>query len=245
MIRAVENLQQTGSWQKLSNDECLGIIVDQELTDRLNKRTAVRLKKAKLRSPGIIEDIDWSNPRGLDRAFVSSLASCDWIANKQNLILNGPTGTGKTWLACAFADKACREGFSTKFIRFPRLLEELSQARLDGSISKYVKDLEKTDLLILDDWGQSLNERDRRELLEIIEDRNEKSSLIITSQLPVNHWHEAIGDPTIADAILDRIIHRAHKIILTGKSLRGNMANASIESDSKEKKSLAVGKAKR
>ena len=235
MVKAIEELKQTGSWTSMSNDECIGLIADRELSERLHRRTTARIRKAKLRIAAMIEDINWQVPRGLDRGVMNNLATCEWIRRKQNVIFNGPTGTGKTWLACALADKACREGFTTRFVRFPRLFTELAQARLDGSTVKYMKELAKVDLLVLDDWGQTLGETDRRELFEIIEDRNEKSSLIITSQLPVDHWHEAIGDPTIADAILDRIVHRAHKVVISGRSLRGEQILRD-ESDKAEKK---------
>ena len=220
MAKALEELTRTGAVTGMSPEEVTGLMVDRELTDRENRRTARRLKTASLRLPAMIEDIDWRADRGLDKSAMSSLFSCEWIRRRQHVIFTGPAGTGKTWLSCALAEKACREGFTTRFIRYPRLFTELATARIDGSLPKYLAKLAKTDLLVLDDWGQQLGEVERRELFEIIEDRNERSSVVITSQHPIESLHATIGDQTIADAIFDRIVHRAHEFKLSGPSLR-------------------------
>lgn len=220
MLNAFQELQSGTALGKMTPEEVVGIIVDREVTDRDNRKMKRRLKTADFRQEARIEDIDWTPNRGLDRAVMMGLASGSWIQRHQNVIFCGPAGTGKTWLACALGEKACRMGYKTRFVRFPRLFTEISVARIEGNLTKYYRDLAKTDLLILDDWGQSLSEQERRDLFEIIEDRNDRSSTIITSQLPISNWHEAIGDPTIADAILDRLIHRAHNFSLHGSSLR-------------------------
>jgi DNA replication protein DnaC len=220
MVKSLEELLNSSAINGMSAEEVVGILADREYTDRENRRTNRRLKSAKLRLQAMIEDIDWKVKRGLDKTAMTALFSCDWIKRKQHVIFTGLAGTGKTWLSCALAEKACREGYSTKFIRYPRLFTELATARIDGSMPKYLAKLAKIDLLVLDDWGQQLGEVERRELFEIIEDRNERSSIIITSQHPVASLHATIGDPTIADAIFDRIVHRAHEFSLSGPSLR-------------------------
>jgi len=169
----------------------------------------------------VVEDTDLRTPRGQDRGLFHTLAGCDWIRHSQHLVIGGPTGTGKSWLACALGHKACREGFSVLYQRAPRLFAELATARGEGRLPRMLAMLERTRLLIIDDWGpEPLTAEQRRDLLEIVEDRYEKGSLLLTSQVPVNRWHELIGDPTIGDAILDRVVHRAHRIELKGPSLR-------------------------
>jgi len=205
----------------LSFEERLSLLVDQEWTYRRDRRLRRLLKEAKLRLPACIEDIDYRHPRGLDRAVIRSLANCEWIAAHQNVLITGPTGVGKTFIACALANAACRHGFSARYYRVPRLLSELAMAKGDGSYPRLMNKLAKTHLLVLDDWGlMPLSAADARDLLEIIDDRSQTRSTIIASQLPIDHWHATIADPSLADALLDRLIHNAHKLILKGESMR-------------------------
>ena len=221
MLKALEEQQRMPDIQTLGFDERLGLLIDRELTERENRRLSTRLKKAKLRHSCCVEDINVKASRGLDKALILSLAACTWIARGLNLLTCGPTGIGKSYLACALGHKACLEGYSVLYLRLPRLFEELRLAKADGRYGKLMLGYAKTDLLILDDWGQTpMTDPQRRDLLEILEDRYGKHSTIVTSQLPVTAWHEAIGDPTLADAILDRLVHNAHKIELKGDSLR-------------------------
>jgi len=199
----------------------LGLLVDREITERANRRLQTRLKKAKLRQQGCFEDIDFRTPRGLDKQLILSLASCDWIKKANNILVTGATGTGKSYLACALAHKACLEGHTVRYMRLPRLMEDIGISRADGSYGKLMLDLARTDLIVLDDWGLAvMTQSQRHDLLEILEDRNGIRSTIVTSQLPVESWHEYIGDPTLADAILDRLVHCAYKINLKGESMR-------------------------
>jgi DNA replication protein DnaC len=169
----------------------------------------------------VVEDTDFRAQRGLDRSLFHKLAGCDWIRHSQHLVITGSTGVGKSWLACALGHKACREGFSVLYRRAPRLFAELATARGEGRLPRMLAMLERTKLLIIDDWGpEPLTAEQRRDLLEIVDDRYEKGSLLVTSQIPVKRWHELVGDPTIGDAILDRVVHRAHRIELKGPSLR-------------------------
>jgi DNA replication protein DnaC len=207
--------------EKLSFEERLGLLVDREITERDERRLKTRLRKARLKQQACIEDIDYRHARGLDRSLMMDLANCQWIKKHLNLLVTGPTGVGKSWIACALAHKACRKGYSAQYLRLPRLLEELPLAKGDGSYPKLLANLAKMDLLILDDWGFSkLTADQRRDLLEILEDRHDMRSTIVTSQLPINKWHQIIGDPTLADAILDRLVHNAYKINLNGESMR-------------------------
>jgi DNA replication protein DnaC len=208
----------------------LGLMVDRETTERANRRLQTRLKKAKLRQQGCFEDIDFRTPRGLDKQLILSLASCDWIKKANNILLTGATGTGKSYLACALAHKACLEGHTARYMRLPRLMEDIAISRADGSYGKLMMDLARTDLIILDDWGlAAMNKPQRHDLLEILEDRNSLKSTIVTSQLPVESWHEYIGDPTLADAILDRLVHSAYKINLKGESMRKKNSTLTIK----------------
>ena len=223
MLKALEEQQRTPDIGTLGFEERLGLLIDREMTERENRRLGTRLKKAKLRHSCCVEDVNFKASRGLDKTLILSLAACTWIARGLNLLICGPTGIGKSYLACALGHKACLEGYSVLYLRLPRLLEELRLAKADGRYGKLMLGYAKTDLLILDDWGLTpMTDPQRRDLLEILEDRYGKRSTIVTSQLPVAAWHEAIGDPTLADAILDRLVHNAHKIELKGDSLRKN-----------------------
>lgn len=214
-------MQATAAADDLSREDWLGLLLDREATSRENKRLGRRLQRARLRQSAVVEDTDYRAPRGLDRALFQKLASCEWIRASQHLVIAGPTGVGKSWLACALGHKACREGFSVLYRRAPRLFAELATARGEGRLSRLITTLERTRLLIIDDWGpEPLTAEQRRDLLEIVDDRYEKGSLLITSQVPISRWHELVGNPTLGDAILDRIIHRAHRIELKGASLR-------------------------
>ncbi len=215
-----EQLEQP-SFRDLSFEERFGMLVERHWTWRENKRLSRLLKEAKLKLQACIEDIDYRTSRGLEKSLIMSLASCNWIRNHQNVLISGPTGIGKTFIACALAQRACREGFRTFYIRSPQFFYQIALARADGSYGTLMKRLSKTDLLAIDDLGLTpLTDAERRDLLEVIEDRNGSGSTLITSQLPVDHWHDHIRDPTIADAIMDRLIHNAHRIQLKGGSMR-------------------------
>ena len=221
MADAFIELQNVPDAAALTREDWLGLLVDREATSRENKRLARRLREARLRQSAVVEDVDFRAHRGLDRALFLKLATCQWIQDHHHLCVIGPTGIGKSWLACALGHKGCREGFSVLYKRASRLFTDLAQARGEGRLPRLMTTIERTRLLIIDDWGpEPLNAEQRRDLLEIVDDRYDRGSLLITSQVPVNRWHEVIGDPTLADAILDRIIHRAHRIELKGPSLR-------------------------
>ncbi|MCP4685916.1 MAG: ATP-binding protein [bacterium] len=219
---------------ELSFDERFGLMVDREWSERQERRLRYRLRCAKLRHEACVEDIDYRHPRGLDKSVIQRLSACQWISNSENLIITGPTGVGKSWIACALANKACREGYTTKYARVPRLLQDLYVSHADGSYAKEMKKLLKPSVLILDDLGLSpLNESQRRDLLEVVEDRYARKSIIVTSQLPTKKWHDTIGDPTIADAILDRLVHNAHRIEMRGKSMRKKSENPKTNKNQK------------
>jgi DNA replication protein DnaC len=226
MTAALDEQMQMEGLDDMAFEERLGILLDREQAVRETRRMKTRLRKAKLRQQGSIEDIDFRHPRGLDKSLVVRLADCQWIRKHNNLIITGPTGVGKSYLACAFAEKACREGFSALYLRTTKLFEDLSLAKGDGRYLKLLTSYAKTDLLVLDDYGLlELNQEQRHDLLEILEDRHGLKSTLVTSQLPVENWHEQIGDPTLADAILDRLVHCAHKIQLKGESMRKKTAS--------------------
>jgi DNA replication protein DnaC len=221
MVKALIEQQQMAEVESLGFEERLGLLVDRETTERENRKLTARLKKAKLRQSASIEDIDFRRSRGMDKALILSLAACAWITKGINVLICGPTGVGKSYLACALAHKACLEGYTALYLRLPRLFEELRLAKADGRYGKLMLSYAKIDLLVLDDWGLTpMTDPQRRDLLELMEDRYGLKSTIITSQLPVTAWHEAIGDPTLADAILDRIVHNAHRIEMKGESMR-------------------------
>lgn len=215
--------QQTDSReaQALSFDERLGLLVDRERSERESRLLSNRLRRARLKQNASFEDLDYVQSRGLDKTVLRALARCDWVREHQNLLIVGATGTGKTYLACAFAHKACLEGFSARYERLSRLLESVHLARVDGSYPKLMAELAKTDLLVLDDWGLApIPPAGRNDLLEILDDRHGHRSTVVTSQLPIAEWHALVGDATLADAILDRLVHNAHRITLKGDSMR-------------------------
>ena len=221
MVKALTEQMAVPDIEDLSFEERLGLLVDREMTEREDRRLKTRLRQAKLRQSACVEDIDYRQPRGLDKSLILDLAGCQWIKRHLNIMITGPTGVGKTWIACALAQKACREGYRALYLRLPKLLQELPIAKGDGTYIKLLARLAKIDVLILDDWGLSkLMAEQRRDLLEILEDRYDSRSTIVTSQLPVDKWHDIIGDPTLADAILDRLVHNAYKINLRGESMR-------------------------
>ncbi len=223
MLKALEEQQRMPDIGSVDFEQRLALLIDREMTERENRRLATRLKKARLRHSCCVEDIDFKASRGLDKTMILTMAACTWIARGLNVLLCGPTGIGKSYLACALGHKACLEGYTVRYLRLPRLFEELRLAKADGRYGKLMLGYAKTDLLILDDWGLTpMTDPQRRDLLEILEDRYGKRSTIVTSQLPISAWHEAIGDPTLADAILDRLVHNAYKIELKGESLRKN-----------------------
>lgn len=222
MAVALEEQRGVPDIAQLSFDDRFALLVEREQAARADRRLTRLLQLARFRVPACVEDINFRAKRGLDRSVIMRLASGDWVRAHQVVLLVGPTGTGKTWLACALGQSACRQGHSVRYTRLPRLLgEELVRARADGSYGKLLQQIAKTDLLILDDWGLApLGDRERRDLLEIVEDRVGRRATLVTSQLPVEHWHEQVGDATFGDAILDRLVHHAHRITLTGGSMR-------------------------
>lgn len=225
MAEALADQMRLADYQALSFEERFGLLVDQEWTYRQDRRQARLLKEAKLRLCACPEDVDYQTPRGLDRALMNSLFNGQWITQHQNVLITGPTGVGKTFIACALAQAAIRLGFSARYWRLSRLLGELALARADGSYQKLVSYLAKTEVLVLDEWGTApLNPVECRELFEVIDDRAQKRSTVIASQLPLEAWHAVFADPTIADAILDRLVHNAHKINLRGDSMRKVLA---------------------
>lgn len=221
MARGFQDLRDQPEARALEHGDWLALLLEREATARSQKRFEARARAARLRHDAVVEDADFRAERGLDRGLFLQLAGCDFIRKRQGLLLTGPAGVGKSWLACALGQKACREDFSVAYHRAPRLFAALALARGDGRYARLLKSLARVDLLILDDWGpERLDDDQRRDLLEIVEDRYERRSTIVTSQIPVDRWYEIIGNPTIADAVLDRLVHNAYRIELTGESLR-------------------------
>lgn len=221
MAHALEEQFASTEYEELSFEERLALLIDREAMERENRRLSSRLKKAKLRQQACMEDIDYRHPRKLDQSLMRSLASGKWVKEHLNVLLTGPTGVGKSYLACALGHKACLLGYKVLYFRTSRLFEDLGVARGDGRYLKLMNSIAKADLIILDDWGLSpLSEREQRDFLEIMEDRHGMRSTILTSQVPAEQWHELMKNPTLADAILDRLIHNAYKINLKGESMR-------------------------
>ena len=232
MAKAFEDQRRSPDIAALSFEERIGLMVDREAAERDSKRLSTRLKFAALRQNAVVEDVDLRTPRGIDRALFQRLVAGDWIDRAEGLLITGPTGVGKSWIACALGQKACRDGRSVIYHRVPRLFEALALARGDGRYGRLLKSLARVQLLILDDWGLSTpTEPEQRDLLEILEDRHQRVSTIVTSQVPVEQWCEIIGNPTRADAILDRLVHNAHRLPMTGESMRKLSAKKRVLDD--------------
>lgn len=227
MAHAFTDLEGNTEAASLSHAEWLALLLDHEATYRNDRRLALRLRHAKLRHHAVPEDVDYRASRGLDRRLFDMLLRGDWITAHENCAIIGPAGVGKSWLACAIGHKACRDNRSVLYTRLPRLIDDLSLAKGDGRIAARMKSLARVDVLILDDWGlEPLDGNARHHLLEILEDRYGRRSTLVTSQLPVASWFDLIGDPTYADAILDRLVHNAHRLELSGESMRRQLAAA-------------------
>ena len=221
MATAFDQQRSSTQHAALPFDDRFGLLVDTEWTAREHRKLTQRLRHAKLRYAAALEDVDFATPRGLVREVVLSLSTGAWIRDRHNLLITGPTGIGKSWLASAFVQSACRHGFTATYMRAPRLLHELAVSRGDGTYARLLVRLAKLDLLAIDDWLlASLSDSERRDLLEVIEDRSERGSTLIASQLPPSAWHGAIGEPSVADAICDRLIHHAHRLTLKGPTMR-------------------------
>lgn len=221
MAEALEEQLNLPDIQDLGFEERLGLLVDREVSVRHNRRLHTRLKQAPFQQPAAWENIEFHNARGLDKSLMLQLAACQWIDQPLNCLITGPTGCGKSYVAIALAHKACREGYTARYWRLPRLIQALHIARGDGSYPKVLKQLARFDVLIVDDWGiAALNDNAQRDLLEILDDRFNLKSTIVTSQLPLSRWHVYLGEATLADAILDRLVHNAYKIELKGESMR-------------------------
>src|SRR4051812_16868071 len=226
LAKGFRELEHKPETRGLDRAEWLGLLLEYETTLRRQKQFETRARVARLRHLASVEDVNYQSPRGLDRALFLKLVACDWISERRNLIITGACGLGKSWLACALGHKVCREDLSVRYYRMPRLMADLMLARGDGRYSKLLRTLARVKLLILDDWGpETLTAEQARDLLEIVEDRYDAGSILITSQVPVDRWHDMIGIPTLADAILDRLIHNAYRIGLAGESLRKPQAS--------------------
>ncbi len=228
MLEALKSQENDPAVQDLSFQERLALLVDRQLSWRQNLAMQQRLKRAKLRANACAEDIDWRAARGLDKTVVQALLQeSNWVRQHEHIFVLGPTGVGKSFLACALAQKACRDGFSATYTRAAALFRDLAIARADGSLRRMLLRLSGIDVLVIDDWAMSpLADSERRDFWEICEDRYQRRSTVLTSQVPVAKWHEQIGDPTIADGILDRLVHNAHRIELRGDSMRRNRARS-------------------
>jgi DNA replication protein DnaC len=235
MAEAFKEQLQHPDLSDLSFEERFSLLVDYQWSWKENRRMKRLLSNAKLKINGCIEDIDYRAPRGLQKSVILQLAACDWINHAHNVIITGPTGVGKTYLACALANRACRMGFPAFYIRIPKLFQDLAVSRADGSYPKIMKKLTKSKVLVIDDLGLApMSSPERRDLLEVIEDRHGLASTIVAAQLPIEDWHENIRDPTIADAILDRLVHSAYKINLKGESMRKLRSSLTNNKDSEK-----------
>jgi len=221
MAAALRSALERAPGSALSIEDCVGLMVDREWTERENRRTARRIKDAKLGVPACVEDL-WCDPaRGLEKALARSLGTCQWVRARQNVIVIGMTGTGKSFVSAALAEAACRCGYRALRVRVPRLLDQLAVARADGTYGATLGRLAKLDVLVLDDlFVAPLKDTERRDLLEVLEDRYDQRSTVVTSQVPTKSWHEMLVDPTVADAICDRLVHNAHVLSLKGPSMR-------------------------
>lgn len=221
MARALEDLQNLADRNQLDFDEQLALLIDREASDRANAALQSRLRQARLRQAACFENLNMKPARGLDKSMIRDLFTCRWISEHRHLILTGKTGTGKSWLSCALGNQAAREGHSVLYTRLSRLLDDIAVARLNRGAGRLMRQTARVGLLILDDWAMiDLTADQRRDLMEIIDDRHDRGSIILASQLPIDRWHATIGDPTYADAILDRLVHNAIRLPLKGKSLR-------------------------
>ncbi|WDE03229.1 ATP-binding protein [Thalassomonas viridans] len=217
----VSQAEQPGTYEGLAFEERLQLLADSESQERDQRKQQRLLKGAKLKLAANARDIDYHHPRGLQKSLMASLLHCDWLNKSQNLLITGPCGSGKTYIACALGHTGCMKGYSVKYYRISRLMLALSQSKADGSYSKVLQSLSKVDLLILDDWGlEPLSAVQRNDLMEIMDDRHGQASTLMISQLPTDKWYQAIGDNTLADAILDRLMHNAHRLKLKGESMR-------------------------
>ncbi len=221
MAEMLLNQESQTAVAQLSFEERLGLLVDYEWTSRQNKKLQRLLKNARLKINACLEDIDYQHPRKLDKKVIAHLSSMKWLLAHQSVLLSGPTGVGKTFIVCALGNQACRQGFSVSYFKMSKLMAAVSAGKADGSLPRFYDKLVKTNLLIIDDFGlPPLNTEQGHDFLDIIDDRLERGSTIMASQLPVEHWHQLLGDPTVADAILDRLIHRAHQLALSGETMR-------------------------
>ena len=230
MLKTLQEQSGDEQYVALGFEERLGLLIDRELTEQENRRLTSRLRQAKLKQDACVENIDFSVPRGLDKSVIKALTSGQWIKDKLNVLITGPCGIGKSFIACALSHKACLIGYNALYVRAPRLFGDLALAKGDGRYPRLMRSLTKTQLLVIDDWGlATLTDGERRDLLEILEDRHNVGSTIVTSQLPVKHWHEVIGNATLADAILDRLVHNAYTVDLKGESLRKASAKKRLQ----------------
>jgi DNA replication protein DnaC len=225
MAKALEELDHQPDAAGLSFDERLALLIEREAEERANAALAGRLRRANFRQQACLENLDMKPSRGLDRGLVRELASCRWIRDHRPVVVVGATGTGKTWLVCALGHQAAREGYSVQYTRLTRLLDGLATARVEGKLARELRRLARLDLLIIDDWGMTeLTAAQRLDLMEVIDDRHDRRATLLASQIPVDRWHAVIGDPTYADAILDRVVHQAYRLELAGESMRKHAA---------------------